>query len=50
LLFPSIIVTELGIVILDKFVQVINALGPIFKREEEGSKVTLVRLVQVWNA
>jgi hypothetical protein len=31
---------------LDNFEQLINALEPIIKREEEGSKVTLVRLAQ----
>jgi len=45
-----ILVTELGIVILDNFEQLRNALEPIFKREEEGSKATLVRPVQFWNA
>jgi hypothetical protein len=37
---------DLGIVTLNNFEQRENALEPIFKREEEGSKVTLVRLVQ----
>jgi hypothetical protein len=44
--FPPIIVVAVGIVIVVNFEQVRNALEPIFKREEEGSKVTLVRLVQ----
>jgi hypothetical protein len=43
----SIKVVALGIVILDNFEQLLNALWPIFKREEEGSKATLVRLVQL---
>jgi hypothetical protein len=42
-----ILVVALGIVILDNFVQPENTSELIYKREEEESKVTLVRLLQL---
>jgi hypothetical protein len=46
----SIRVVVLGIVILDNFEQFKNALEPILKREELGSKVIFVKFVQPENA